>query len=187
MSEIEMAAETDAEMAAENAADEGAFPEGTIMQVAEVNDESTIETIASAAGGDTESVEAVDITFVDVEGNIVNPQIPIRVVMTSQLVQTAADSVVVHVDHDGNTEVIDQVEDPQAAGADAVAFDAEAFSIYAVVGTTIEKTVLASDGHNYKVTVSCGPEAGIPEGASDRRLNQLYIRWQYDTGRRSDT
>ena len=46
-----------------------------------------------------------------------------------------------------------------------VMFEANGFSVYAIVGTTIEKNVLASDGHNYKVTVTYGAEAGIPEGA----------------------
>ena len=35
-------------------------------------------------------------------------------------------------------------------------------------GTRIEKNVLASDGKNYKVTVTYGAEAGIPEGAELR-------------------
>ena len=44
-------------------------------------------------------------------------------------------------------------------------FDADSFSIYAVVGTTIEDNVLTSDGHNYHITVNCGADSGIPEGA----------------------
>lgn len=46
-----------------------------------------------------------------------------------------------------------------------VAFEAEGFSMYGLVGTTIEETVLASDGNNYKVTVICGPDSGIPQDA----------------------
>ncbi|MBR0378561.1 MAG: Cna B-type domain-containing protein [Lachnospiraceae bacterium] len=47
----------------------------------------------------------------------------------------------------------------------AVSFTANSFSVYGIVGTVIEKNVLASDGKNYKVTVTYGAETGIPEGA----------------------
>ncbi|MBO5520162.1 MAG: hypothetical protein J5973_00625, partial [Eubacterium sp.] len=55
-----------------------------------------------------------------------------------------------------------------AAGAagEEVVFETVSFSVYALVATTtIETTVLASDGFNYRISVTCGPEAGIPEGA----------------------
>ena len=35
----------------------------------------------------------------------------------------------------------------------------------AFVGTTIEKTFVASDGRSYKISVTYGPEAGVPDGA----------------------
>ena len=46
-----------------------------------------------------------------------------------------------------------------------IAFVTDSFSVYGFVTATLEKTVLASDGHNYKVSVTCGADAGIPEGA----------------------
>ena len=48
----------------------------------------------------------------------------------------------------------------------AAVFTADRFSVFAVVQTILEKVVLASDGHNYRVTVRFGPEAGVPEGAA---------------------
>jgi len=45
------------------------------------------------------------------------------------------------------------------------AFASDSFSVFAVAGTTIEKNVLASDGHNYKVRVTYGDDAGVPDGA----------------------
>ena len=45
------------------------------------------------------------------------------------------------------------------------AFETKAFSVFGLVETTIEKNVLTSDGQNYKVSVTCGPDAGIPEDA----------------------
>ena len=54
-----------------------------------------------------------------------------------------------------------------AAGIDtdgSVSFQAESFSIFAIVGTTIEKTFVASDGRSYKIRVTYGSEAGVQEG-----------------------
>ena len=44
-------------------------------------------------------------------------------------------------------------------------FEADSFSVYAVLSTTIEKNILTRDGRNYKITVTYGPEAEVPEGA----------------------
>ncbi len=47
-----------------------------------------------------------------------------------------------------------------------ISFDAGGFSVYAVLGLkTIEKQYIASSGETYDITVSYGPDAGIPEGA----------------------
>ena len=51
-----------------------------------------------------------------------------------------------------------------------VFYDTNSFSVYGIVGTVIEKSVLASDGHNYKVTVTYGAETGDSgRGGSDGR------------------
>ena len=47
----------------------------------------------------------------------------------------------------------------------SLSFVTEGFSVFAIVRTTIEKTVLASDGHNYRITATYGAETGIPEEA----------------------
>ena len=46
-----------------------------------------------------------------------------------------------------------------------ITFETEGFSVYAIVGTTIEKLVLASDGNNYRITAAYGAETGIPADA----------------------
>ena len=40
------------------------------------------------------------------------------------------------------------------------------------MSTTIERSVLASDGHNYKITVTCGPDAQVP-GNADLAVTEL--------------
>ena len=73
-------------------------------------------------------------------------------------------------------ETIDELEQTLTANiletsVDAVAenceisFTAETFSVFGIVGTTIETTVLASDGHNYHISATYGPEAGVPENS----------------------
>ena len=62
-----------------------------------------------------------------------------------------------------DAEVIDTDYNGQAA--EKVQFQADSFSVYVIVGTVIEKNVLASDGHNYHITVTCGADSGIPEDA----------------------
>lgn len=44
-------------------------------------------------------------------------------------------------------------------------FRAEGFSVFGVIETTIEKLVLASDGRNYRVSVTYTTDSGIPENA----------------------
>jgi len=66
----------------------------------------------------TYGFQAVDITFVDAEGNEVEPAKPVRVALTSETVEKAkkdaenssvVDPVVVHVDDEGNAEQIELV------------------------------------------------------------------------------
>ena len=47
-----------------------------------------------------------------------------------------------------------------------VQFTAGSFSAFAIVGYTLEKRVLASDGNMYLITVTYGADAGIPENAA---------------------
>jgi len=55
----------------------------------------------------------------------------------------------------------------------SLSFVTEGFSVFAVVRTTIEKTVLASDGHNYKVTVTYGADTGIPITGTDLSVAEI--------------
>ena len=54
----------------------------------------------------------------------------VSVTLKSQVIEAAEDAKVVHMDDDGNTSVVDQTENP---AADEVSFEAESFSIYAIV------------------------------------------------------
>jgi hypothetical protein len=79
--------------------------------------------------------------------------------------------LVVHVDDKGKADVVDTLTKKQLkkrdlkAEDDQLLFDADKFSTYGIVITTLEQTLTASDGNNYTVTVTAPAEAGVPEDA----------------------
>ena len=107
-------------------AGEGAFPEGTTMQLTDIEDEGVLTDIGDAAVTDdfveVKRVHAVDITFRDAEGNEIEPLIPISVVMGVREIEQDQEAVVVHVDDDGNAEVVEGTGVSDADGALAEAF-----------------------------------------------------------------
>ena len=142
-------------------AEEGAFPAGTTMNVTRVTDEDVLAIMGAAVDGNVTDVQAVDITFRDCHGREIKPEKGITVTMASDLI-AEADSVIVHMDDAGDTEIVNDV----VRRDNRVSFDAGAFPVYAIVGTeTIIAPFTASDGNTYEVTVTCGADAGVPEGA----------------------
>jgi large subunit ribosomal protein L21 len=91
-------------------APEGAFPEGTVMVVKDVEDENTIRNIEQSVAGDfveVTSVHAVDISFWYNDTEI-EPLQPIAVVMSAVEADVKSEApVVVHVADDGETTVVD--------------------------------------------------------------------------------
>lgn len=145
-------------------APEGAFPKGTTMQLELVEDEQVLNSISDAVEAEVVWICAVDISFFDADGNEIEPMVAIHVEMVPAENEQSDAVTVVHLDNEGEATVVEQ--DADSADQDGtVRFAAESFSVYAVVGTTIEKNILASDGHNYKISVTYGPEAGVPENA----------------------
>ena len=147
------------------AADEGAFPEGTTMEVSPVYDESTLDGIAEMVeteGVAVRKVHAVDITFRDASGQPIEPLIPISVQMSVDELKRSQSPVVVHLDDAGNTELIEMVELPVEVG-EAVMFDAAAFSVYALVVT---ERYISADGSAWNIVVTYGADADIPDGAT---------------------
>ena len=162
------------------------LPEGAYLSVDEIPYGSAEyeQYLAQAAGAviDPESSSTeeravnfarfFDISILDPEGNEVEPAAPVRVIITCD------ESIRTREEDDVNVLHFKEEQDPQIMAAetvnsgsvseeeaDAVTFTTDSFSVYGVVTTTIEKTILASDGHMYRVTVTCGTAAGIPRRA----------------------
>ena len=143
-------------------APEGAFPENTQMQLKEVEDEAAlVDSINSnLENKEVKAIKAVDITFI-YNNEEFEPLKPIKVSMTSSFIESNKEDeqLLVHVDNDNNTnivettevkekdvEVINNVEEVQAlventdeineiTTDNTVAFESDAFSVYAVVYT----------------------------------------------------
>ena len=156
----------------------GAFPVGTTMKVRPVAEEQVREAVKSAVPNPeiVSRVSAVDITFFDACGDEIEPDFEIKVSLTSADISAKQEPVVVHVDDEGQAQVVEAKKEEEN-----VVFESDKFSVYVIVETTIEKNVLASDGKNYRISVTYGPDAGIPEGAElvvsevldEEKLNNL--------------
>ncbi|MBE6041329.1 MAG: hypothetical protein E7220_02265, partial [Clostridiales bacterium] len=120
-----------------------------------------------------------DITML-VDGEVYEPENPVSVNITfgndMQKDMKVGDNDDVKVVHFTETDNKDKVETEILKDKDVdvklakdkveeAVFEAESFSVYGVISTVIEKTILAGDGHNYKISVSCPPEAGVPADA----------------------
>jgi len=157
------------------------FPVGTTMKVEDVFDEKTIDLISDAAEKKTaeneeiSKIQAVNITFLDKEGKEIQPLKPIRVTLASDLVVESENPVIYHVDDKTQpqkpvAEEIKQVDEKELVVVpqeNEIVFEADKFSVYAIVGTELktEITLPGSDG-TFEVTVTYGVDAKIPDGAS---------------------
>ena len=96
-------------------APEGAFPAGTTMRVVPVTTHdvagSIEEAVASQTSRKVSEIQAVDITFHDAAGNEIEPAKKITVKMTSDLIGTQDDPLVVHVDNEGVADVVETTSD----------------------------------------------------------------------------
>jgi len=158
-------------------APEGAFPAGTAMVIEEVPAgdirEAVDKAVSEKTDGRVTKMQAVDIAFKagGPDGDDIEPACDITVTLTSPLIAQNEKPLVVHVDDVGEADVVDTLTKKELkkrdleAADDQLLFDSDKFSTYGIVITTLEKTLVASDGKTYTVTVTCPEGAGVPEGA----------------------
>ena len=123
--------------------EKGAFPEGTTMDVTTVGSREVIDSIKETVSEENKSVsrvQAVDIIFRNPAGEEIQPEGSVRVTMKSKSVPKSATEAptVVHVDNVEGPEVITDTAVPEDEPEDtkgAVTFEAESFSVYAIVYT----------------------------------------------------
>ena len=142
---------------------DGVLPEGTELMVTTVEAADYADAATEAAGLEKETtlVKALDITFL-CDGEEIQPTHFVSITIQTPFLETVQDPAVVHMEDEDNGNVVDNA----SAEEDMITLKSKDFSVYVIVGTTMEMNVLASDGHNYKITVTYGGDAGVPEGAS---------------------
>ncbi len=102
-----------------------------------------------------------DISILDPTGEEIRPSEGSVVDVSINLEDEAVENEALHIVHFG--EQADVME--TTADSEGIRFETAGFSVYAIIETTIEKTVLASDGNNYSISVTFDPDTGIPEEA----------------------
>lgn len=109
----------------------GALPENTKMTVNRVTDEAALAELASKVGA--EVLGAADISFAK-DGAELEPARKVSVRISLDALQSAKNPAVVHVKDDGSFEYVSSSVVTTRGKADAIEFEADSFSVYAVVG-----------------------------------------------------
>ena len=158
--------------------EDAGIPAGASLVVQEITEETegfdyedycaqAEEAIAQKTAESTSWIRLFDISIVTQYGEKLDPQDAVSVQITYRETPAQRETDRLRTVHFAGKEetpqVIGDTSQPIAEPLDQVNFKTNSFSVFAIVGTTIEKTVLASDGHNYKVSVSYGIEADIPD------------------------
>ena len=137
----------------------------TVIHYAEVETEVVVTVDPEEAAASIADAEGVVIpdTFADSLTDSAEPAV--AEASNLEMVPENANLVTEEVPPVGGEFADEAVEFGLDETMNPIAFVTDSFSVYGFVTATIEKTILASDGHNYKVTVTCGADAGIPEDA----------------------
>ncbi|MGN1388597.1 MAG: hypothetical protein ACI4WR_03015, partial [Bulleidia sp.] len=165
-------------------AEEGTFPEGTTMELSPVTDEAVLNDAMQASSLEHAEAKAVDITFRDAAGNIIEPKRQIRVTMTADVIKDADTVDVVHVPDEAEkeenqsvqTEVVNQtadadLEEDEKPAEDQVVFDADQFSVYAIVYTvdfTFSGYTYSMEGGSSILLSSLASQLGLHDSEHDK-------------------
>ena len=132
--------------------------------------EKAMKAVASGDETDISFARFFDISF-EVDGKEIEPEANVEVKITyDDKVEVPEKGKVKSVHFGNKTEVLDVKTNEKNGKMDEVKFNADSFSVYAIVGTEIQKeiTLTTPDGENvtYVVSVTYGSDANIPEGST---------------------
>ncbi len=117
-------------------APEGALPEGTTMEVTPILAEDVEEAVSEAVSDKVKSINAVDITFKNAEGQEIEPLIPVSVTLNVPGMNRKATKEIVHIDDEGTATTVDYLP---VANTGASLFESDQFSVYVVVETEVPR------------------------------------------------
>ena len=150
------------------------IPEDASLVVSEIKEDSDqydtyrAQAEDTIAAGGLSWIRLFDIS-IEVDGKAIEPAAPVSVQINyHEAIEQEQNTEVNTVHFEGSRET-PKLLDTEAEGSEntteQVSFETDGFSVFAIVGTVIEKTVLASDGKNYHITATYGVETGIPMDA----------------------
>ncbi len=149
----------------------GTMPRGAEAKAEKVDPETKITEEETKEKETVAVLAAAEITLLnaDVQAEPFRWGGTVHVTMSSDKLSKALEKkakiTVYHIDSEGNQTPLTDDDININEDEHTVSFEADASYVYAVAEIVIEKTVLASDGHNYNITVTCEAESGIPEDA----------------------
>ncbi len=155
---VEFTAETET-MTVRVEAPEGAFPEGTTMEVKNVAAEDVMDAVTDAVDGEIAHVDAVDITFYH-EGKEIEPALPIQVFMQPKENNQEGTPKILHLQNDGTTEPVENKADSET-NEEPVQFEADSFSVYALVYTVDFHWEV--DGKTYELSLPGGSYVSLEQ------------------------
>lgn len=134
--------------------------------------------VVADVSGDAETLAAYDITISGRRGEFQpDERTSVSVSIRDEAISSKKQLELWHLKDDGSVDII---RDFTVKG-DTLSFDAGGFSVYMVVQVTREQTLSASDGNQYKVTVTYDTDSGIPEDAqlqvSELTTGKRYNRY----------
>ena len=139
----------------------GALPKDARFVMTAVDSEAYRDAIEKAVDGSVGRIEAADMTFTAPDGTELQPKIPVTVNVTLSGMEEAEALTVVHIRDDGDAEVVaENLIGPE------ISFQAESFSIYAVVDDSGEE--------NSRI----GYRFWFRDGAQDVLLSTQYFRYK---------
>ncbi len=136
-----------------------AFPEGTTMKVSLVENENVIDNVSETVQGEFDVLRAVDITFFNAEGGVIEPAESISVVIKLQEALDAEKSKLIHIGA-SETSVMDNATFEEGQ----VQFDSDEFSTYVIIITLGDPGEQVYHGDGVTITVSYGADANLPKG-----------------------
>ncbi len=161
--------------------DETGIPENAHLEVQEITKDSEVSASGEVAQYDEyidNTLDALgwengripyarifDICITDELEEKIQPTEGTKVGVRIELSDNECENLnVVHFDKSDEGNVLKSSVEAADEGQ-VIEFETDVLSVDAIVGTVIEKNVLASDGKNYKVTVTYGADTGIPDTA----------------------
>ena len=160
---------------------EGAFAEKVTAKSRSISSDSVRETVEQELGGKAGSISAVDISFYTEDGKEFEPVKAVTVRVNAYGLD-AESYKVVHIEDNGNTEVVASSEDS------SFSFKTDSFSIYTIVGDedgTVRRTYNFYNGDKLvdSQIVKNGDKLVEPSVPSSGKEGEMFLGWSADNGK----